>query len=545
MKNEKRKGTENEQKQEQGSQRSRKSNSERKKDKSKSECQNQGDKRNGGNTPLQDPFWYAKDDNAVKDIASLPFLETLGEPLTPVASGDAVPGVMVLQYKPTIGSDSTIADSGTNYKTRGANAYFQYVTQGFTGGVDFEAPDLLMGALAGESLIALMEEGRRAYGVTKYYLQQNNTYASTAVRALNFDYDDLCANLADFRAEFNIRVDQINKTVAIPKSFAIGDRWEFISRYIFTDTDNPEWSSAIAWQMTAALQYNPVKLTTGTCLTWLKLPSTMTVDEYFAQIDTLINALTDDDVRSMFGSIRRVYAESDLRMVEQLNEDYLTPVLRHDIVSAQVHNACWSNDLLEGWAPNSLLTVSSENTEDVAVYQTANGGIHAKVLHVTTSEQDDGPTSSVLLDMYDHLAEPGNILDITANIQVPAGRVVSATPTGSTADANLLVCRSEALERVLLYNPGTTMTVPKCVNIGGSTLPNELQAIARASHVDSHPLIYFYSSNAATPQVYRFGFIAGEINKYTIVGTPVLAKMHEKTQYQLLSMPSNSKSVTR
>lgn len=498
--------------------------------------------------------FYAASQEALKDMANVPFLETLGTPMgnTP----DIVPGIAVAYYYPTVCSDPNDGlnvGSGTSYKTRAAQAYFQYVTQGFTGGVDFEAPDLLMTAVAGSSLNALLEEGRKAYGITKYYLQQNNTYAKQIIEGLGFDYDALVKDLANFRSEFNIRVDQFNKTVAVPKDFMILKRWEFISKYLFVDTSDPEWSTTYAYAAEAVLLYNPTKLTTGTCLTFVTKGASsgkqvkLSPTDYFALVDKLMNALQDDDVRAMFGALRRVYNPADLHTLEYLSEDYTTTVVRSDIVAMQFHNMNWimgdgddpssAGNVMYGACPKGILTNSSDNTNDVAMFQQPNGAIYNYIIS-GDDQSFKGNMTEYLLDLYDHMAEPGFILDATATIMVNTGQTYAG---GSTA-GNKIVARTEAYHYLRLQVGNDIVYVGHDIVDNGAGQV-KIDQIMNLSKWDSHPILYVLTKGADNTLSFR-GYL-GEIDKYTFISKSNLTKMHQKSAYQLLNMPANSKSVTK
>lgn len=508
-------------------------------------------------TPKQDPFWYAKDQKAVENMASIPFLEILGEGLTPSDGSDSVPAIVTFHYNHVCGSEQPVLRGMGSYATRAANAYFQYVTQGFTGGVDFEAPDLLMTALAAESLFAKLIEGKRAYGLLRYYLQYNKYYARDIITALGFDFDDLSANMANFRTEYNIRVAQINKMIAVPHGFFIGDRWEFLASYIFTDTDSPEYSTAYAYVADKFLLYNPTRMKTGTALTWFKGITTKPITgwgvaQFFSDVDHMLQQLNDSDTRAMFGAIRRVYSDAQLKKVSELEDEFVTTIVKHDVVAAAIHNAVWtgSYENVVGIAPRELLTTQGATPTDVALFQDETGLLHGWIGHRIESSTKYPKMDNYLLDMYDHMVNPGNILDITANMEVvshgPAYEMEDSSGN-KTKDVLMSIVRCEIITDVKVWFEMPVagfvgVSVQKFLFSSTSTV-NLSSTFARLSHLDSHPLICVIgnaSSSGGHPPTYYIG----EIDKYTLVSSDVLAKMHQRSMYQLLSMPENSKSVT-
>ena len=493
----------------------------------------------------QDPFWYAKDEQAIRNMASFPFLEVVGDSIGQYTS-DKIPGVMAISWVPAFNNNT---GTPVDYITKAANAYFQYVTQGFTGSVDFEAPDLLMTALAAESLAAVLIEGKRAYAATKYYLQFNTTYAEMLVNALGFDYTDLVQGLADFRTQLNLYIEQFNKIIAVPKSFFVGDRWEFLSGAVFTDTSSPEYSTAIIYRCNTPFKYSGTTAKTGTCLEWrggaVVTPTTYNRATYFSLLDELLTALTSDDARAMFGAIRRVYSPDQLKKATPLNDDIELPILKHDIISAAIHNASWcvypSNN-----SANVIGYLSATNATDskqhlnVPLYQTANGKIVSSVYGYDSTGGTGFQCVSQPISMYDHMVTPSNVLDITANVACASVYGTSVTPEESQNVYYPLACRSEAITSVMLYTFKTDGSLQSTMlskySLSGSSLP--LTTLYQWSKIDSAPILVVGSSTNIA------GYL-GEFDKYTILSRQDISNLQNSTLFQLLSMPSNSKSVTR
>ena len=524
----------------------------------------------------QDPFWYAKDEKAIANMATFPWNNIVGDKYPGMAKGttsnDRTPAIITYPVWHCIGSSDT---SRNNYLTRAADTYYQYVTQGFTGAVDFEAPDLLFTALAGESLLALLIEGKRAYGLMKYYLQNNKYYARTIVRALGFDFDDLNDNLANFRTEYNIRVAQINKLIAIPKSFFIGDRWEYLASWIFTDTDSPEYSTAYAYVIQGCLKYEATAINTGTALSWANKSSDfLTVKSFFAFLDSLINALTDSDARDIYGAIRRVYDPSQLKVVSELEEDFTTTIVRNDVIAMAIHNTMTLHRL------NSSVTATNDAQKFLPITQSAEGAIVSNVYgnYVGGSAAINAVSQKFvyepiefMLDMYDHAITPGNVLDATANMTVVD---YSDKHVSGNTIVGRVVCRSEVIATPMvhiindlglevnfnapIYLSTTDYTFG--VDSGGESWNGGgvIDEIAIFSHLDSHTIMRVLEKpamksqemgNPPTVEDYyssvNVNAHLGEVDRYTGISLAELAKMHEVAQYQLLSMPDNSKSVTK
>lgn len=454
----------------------------------------------------QDPFWYAENEQAIKDMASFPFNDVMG---STYADGESssVPGLVVARYYPTIGN-SDAYNSG-DYINKAADAYFQYLTQGFTGAVSFQASDLLCSALAASSLVARILDGARVFGILNFFTQMNKYCPRAIVSGLGYDYDDWMANRANFRSEYNIRVDKFNKTIALPKSFKICERWQFLNSMLFTDTTSPEYSTFYAWSQYYDLYYSSNTATTGTCLEWmLGTSGNMTVKEYFEKVDFLFESLNDDDVRNMFGALRRVYSDGDFKKLLPIDNNYVTPILKHDIVAMQFHNLNWiSGTDISADAPAEIFPPQGKSRRFYTpIYQDEFGKLHSTIGvslqgKITLFMNQDG---KILFDLYDHMISPANVLDATATVAVPIpDQLVVREDKPSVSEQAFLpvVPRTELVQIVQLIRSKSTgdgfetVILPKCFspNHRSTTSPDHQLdipvSVLALTNVDSHPMI--------------------------------------------------------
>lgn len=533
--------------------------------------------------PNQEWNWYAPTEEVAKDMASLAFNKSIGQPIAvPQTIESTVPGLIGFGYYPTVGATSdTFGTKDINYQTRAANAYYQYVTQGFTSINTLEAPDLFMTGVAASSLIATMLNIKRAYGVMSYYLQLNPYFAKYIVETLGFNYESMKSNMANLRAEYNLRVDEINKTIAIPKNFALLNRWIYVNSYIFTDSEAVDQCTMYAYIPLAALKYDATSATTGTCLKYVRLGdanSTFTVQQYFSLIDGLIAALTDEDVRDSFGAIRRVYNDSDFAKLTPLTDDYKTPIAHTDIAALQMHNMVtsastnvdWSVQNAGGYMPESVSATGSPEY-DVAMYQTANGIIRCEPfaeirgsIEYTDKVSVEDPINgmnggNVIIDCFESAGTPKDILDITANIQFFDGankRIVHEPDSVSVQYP--VIARSENIWRIFAtFNLAETGQNVKYslfqyfTNVQGLSTPapqaSVMPLLARTLNVltkmDSHPLIYTnFLTDASSPFP---NTVVGELDKFTTMSVENLALLHNRCMYQMTLLPANTRTTTR
>nr|AVX53339.1 putative capsid [Marmot picobirnavirus] len=501
------------------------------------------------NVSVQDPFWYAEDATAVANMASFPFNKVIGSPIAST-SLDRVPAMLVARYYPALGGEAGPLSPYSSYINKAADAYFQYVVQGFTGsGIGFQSADLIMSAIAGANLFAMFEIGRRAYGMMHYYTQLNRYYAKNMVEALGFDFDDLVNNAAEFRSTFNILVSQANNTLVVPKGFKLYDRWKFINSKVFMDAEDPVIASTYAYVPAAYVIYSPVTAKTGTSLIYKTLSTNLTVQSYLATLNNMLRALNDDDVREMFGALRRVYSPDMLVKTEQIELDFLQPIERHDVVAMQFHNMRFANGTVAGLMPPAIAADGKART-DAMLYQDTEGHIRA-TYGVATGNQDFvvhsvSLNNEMLLDLYGHMANAANVLDATANMQVTLNQTFK--PTDTSVTYNYTVCRTEIISSMVVavasvvQDVDTTIYNPIKQAVSSITYNNTEAGMAtiQLSHISSHPYVMLVESDTKAV----IGYL-GEIDKYTHISSGDMVELHGLTQYTLLSLPTNNRTITR
>lgn len=293
----------------------------------------------------QDWHWYASSEDILKDIANYPFSDPIGEHIDALARMDeketftgngATPGIAIIEYQPSYGRSKTAQDA----LSRAAQQEYTFMTQGYTTpSSKYEAPDLFCYETAVIELFRPILEGKRAYGAMKKFSNYNQYLAKTLVEALGFDYADLKKNMADFRSELNLRLDEISDSFHVPQGSNILERMNFISSRIYSDGLGKKFQM-YAYKSQVYLTYEATKLNTGTCIYRNGRKSVMTVSEYFAMLDSMIAKLrADTDVATMSGDILRAYGNDGVIKTEHLSEDYTVDIEYNPVALMQIHNA--------------------------------------------------------------------------------------------------------------------------------------------------------------------------------------------------------------
>lgn len=196
-----------------------------------------------------DPSWYNKDPQLVKDVASISFNTPIGRDIGDVvtiapATGGAiatpkrvVPGIMSLKYIITPGmTDGSVSDS-VNIAARNIYSYVRYANSGAS---NYEPVDLMMYLLAMDSLYTLYAWGVRAYAIMNYADRYSGYYPTALMNAIGAKYDGAkddwtpnISNLRSFINQFGVKISAFN----VPANFPYFSRHIWMVSNIFKDMD--------------------------------------------------------------------------------------------------------------------------------------------------------------------------------------------------------------------------------------------------------------------------------------------------------------------
>lgn len=496
----------------------------------------------------QDPLFYAPDAMALKDMASFPWNYVLGQPVSLNVRADcsAAPGIMRIKYIPAIGYQGlSVLDmpaAGNNYPTRAARTFFNYFTQGFTSGVDFQSSDIMIATICAANLCAFMELGRRVYGVTKFKATLNAYYPRALIEALGFDYDDLIANLANFRMEFNIRARQISQSMAVPESLPILKKWIWDNSMIFCDSNDVVHSQLYFFTPEKYFEYSATAMPTGTCAKLSRVDGDrVTVGTFFKMIDIMINALDDDDTRAMFGALKRVYSDAQLYKIPELEESYVTNIYHHETALMAIHNMTWLGDAEVEYSTGDIAQVGGGK---IAIYQTAEGMIQsrpgiAKMEYSKYHMNLITTNNRHMLDLFDYQTSPDAVVDVTAMICS-----VNTELAGDGTNHHPISCRCEIPTHVsVVYNnnngQSTELAIPQCYDKDNIAVYNILYSLNLFTAFNYMPFLYV--KNVTSDNIENY---FGELDNVQLVNARDMFMLHERTFAQLLNIVPNAKSVT-
>lgn len=297
--------------------------------------------------------WYAQNEQMLKDTASFPYTWPLGHKLelgsyAPEVNKGSIPGIMVIDTSASFGwSDNE--NSPINIAARNIYSYVRHANSGHA---NYDSPDLMLYLTAMDSAYAYLAWMKRVYGVAMTYSYTNRYYAKAMVKAMGVNYDNLVANLADFRAYINTYAIKIGSLV-VPASMSYTAKhvWMYSGYYLDSNQDkaqtyffNPRGffvfsldtngaGQLVYSQLTKHVPNADVTRVTDTSATLLA------VSEIVAYGSSIIDPiLAEEDFAIMGGDILKAFGSQNVYMVSQIPEDYVVYPSFDEEVLDQIQN---------------------------------------------------------------------------------------------------------------------------------------------------------------------------------------------------------------
>lgn len=318
-----------------------------------------------------DVSWYSKNEQMLKDAASFSYNRPLGSEIgatrifspnvspqfnyTANASATSVAGVMNLLTAITPGL-STDYTSPINLAAQNIYSFVRYEN---SGAKNYEPADLMFYLLSLDSGYAMWNFLKRAYGIARSYNQKNWYYPRVFIESQGIDFDDLMANLSDFRLYLNTMASRL-MSFCVPAVMPLFVRHSWMFSNIWKDADNDK---AQCYQFIPAyfFQYQEVSTAAGSLqpIQWLSYtannanysnqvnPTLKTFAQIKQYADGIINALSmSEDIGVMSGDILKAYGQDKLFKLSPVEADYVcTPTYAEDVLN-QIHNAYVCTDAI-------------------------------------------------------------------------------------------------------------------------------------------------------------------------------------------------------
>lgn len=300
--------------------------------------------RNCQKSAANDPAWYAQNPQIMKDSASFSYNYPLGsrlnfgaDPAADNLNSTSLPGIMAIYTTPSFGN-SLHSNSPINTAARNIYSFVRHANSGHS---NYDAPDLMLYLTAMDNLYAYVSFLKRAYGVMMPSYYTNRYMPKALIESMHLDYDDLNANLNDFRSFINRLALRIG-SMCIPASMSYMARHMWMYEHIWTDdmSDKAQiylysphgfYRFSLDGDSAGQLEYKDLFTDGHANLTFAQL-----VDYGEKMLEPI---LSSEDMNIMSGDILKAFGPENLYKINMIDEAYLVVPEYSAEVLDQIQNA--------------------------------------------------------------------------------------------------------------------------------------------------------------------------------------------------------------
>lgn len=490
-----------------------------------------------------DPSWYNQDPSLARDSASIPFSYVVGNPIH--LGVDSIPwnrpGIMKISLTPTIG-EASVPNSPINIA---ATANYSFIRHANSGHANYDAPDLMLYEIALASAYSYLNYLQRIYGLATLYSTSNRYYPKALLQSDFVDFDDINANLANFRYGINVFINKL-AAFAVQGDMPYFKRQAFLYSNVYTQGDSAK-SSLYYYTPHAFYQYSLNTDGSG-MLKFVRMAQPTESVKYPKTVKYLLdfgNSLIDpilssEDMGIMSGDILRAYGsnilkvapipeyyplvpKADLAVIEQMQNATIIPVAVGNVEQDPTHGFLTQTLQFNG------------NTYPGDFYETAGGGkimaslYGGKRLLTTILTQ---PSSDDVLERTRLMVACNNVKYDQTSHKLVAGSIT---------------CGTEIATKCQLYTiDGNSLGVSDINYIWPNIEPDlkEFGSLSDISTFSFHPLIHSLSWIQGEEDVQYTGPI-GIITDYAALDYDTIYNLHQTATLSMLHVVGNPGSSIR
>lgn len=300
-----------------------------------------------------DPQWYYKQEQILRDVASFSFSNPLGTaiygpsastpPVAPPSAFNTIAGLMAFKIIPGIGY-SVNARSPVN---TGAQNIYTRVRYKNSGAANYDAPDLMLYYIAMSSLYSAWNWAKRIYGYASEYKATNWYKARAYAKAENVDLADVVKNIADYRGTLNNLANEIN-AFCVPAVFSYMIRQSWLFSNIYMDAETTKAQEYI-YTPACFYKYDETSSRHGGILTPVDICLTdrstaLKANDIINVLYTMVDALQySSDIGNMSGDTLKEFG-NDLFTLSLIPDDYRVEAVYNKEVLTQIENAMFMHE---------------------------------------------------------------------------------------------------------------------------------------------------------------------------------------------------------
>lgn len=474
-----------------------------------------------------DVSWYVKNDQMLKDSASLSYNAPVGTTFPQLIAGaktdgtyvNVVPSVCKLNVLMSPGK----AENQASPANLAANNIYAYVRYMNSGAKNYDQPDLMLYLLAMDSIYAQWNYMKRMYGIARFYSQYNRTVPVVLYRTDGI-YNEIYNSLADYRLWLNKMAAQIS-SFCVPAVMPLFIRHSWMFSNVYKDSDNLK-AQMYMFEPAVFYQYSETGSQYGGSLVAQDVSLMTTLSAMKQSLEDNITAIAySEDIGIMSGDILKAYGQDKLFKLTPVEEDYSVEPVYNEEVLNQIHNSRVLPISLQGSA------LASAN-----ITQDPNNGFLIWGNKFGARDSSIQAPAAIMLNMPWDDVTPANTMvgtRLTTSYEIDSDYNIVITAMGTEA----IISREYDVYAPLASDWTATYMYQDTVLVNPSTVGGVgtgLKILKITSNFDWHPLINLAVKGNDGP--IEIGPM-GDITNYTVVSPTEIQKIHETAVMSLFNIP--------
>lgn len=495
-----------------------------------------------------DPAWYAQNETLLKDSASFAFAnftgasyaldpsniysKRLGSQAISFASltKRAVPGFMSIKLAPTVGVSKNNL-SAVNIAARNLYTFVRHQNSGHT---NYDSPNLMMYILAANSAYSYYSWLMRTYGIAMYYSVFNRYLPKTLVEGIGIDYEDLIANLANYRFRMNRAASKL-ATFCVPATMSYTARTIWIYSRIFADSPNPK-AQLYLYNPEYFWRYDESSNTLVAVGLDGDFDSVQTFGKHLSNLESMINAISEsEDFNIMSGDILKAFGADKLVKLPLLDDSYqIAPVFDREVLD-QIQNTTFmgrvSNvNIAENYDTGALMFDP--------VFTTPRGTIGYQLNKMYTTAMDRTDPASVMVgSRLSNIASDEEVGAHSTAVRLDYAGSEVATRFRITQNMYNSMNDTWGATYIEGYSNMAVLDTPDADN--PRTVADIMHMQEALSAFDYHPLVNFWQVHGTGSAIKYYGFGTSlDVDWYAVLNITDLQKMHDTAIISEFNVPA-------
>lgn len=515
-----------------------------------------------------DISWYTKYPNLLQAAGSFPYPYRPGMSLNigqytiptvsnPIQRQFVIPGVMVLDWVPSVGYSKTATDPASIM----AKEIYAKVRAAFSGSLDADGPDFVVYLGALDSIFTYLAWLKRLYRVMNAWTPENYVLPDVVLSAMGFT----AANILSLRQHRTQLWQCINELILMSRKFTCPAVMDLFNRHYWMSdnvyTDSPDINSQFyLFNPTALYKYAALDMPDGNPGPGLQMTlmpqfnssnaSNISVELFYQFGRSLIDALVAwDDAYTINGYLQRAYAGVPTFIVEELPQDaVLLPQYTEEVLT-QIENSraipfgrYWDFSDLSGLnvtqdVPSNAVISDPTVTLDM-LQAVADSFQRCVTTSPTLSARSPSPTvadsviASRLQCAVKSYTMSGNsaTLKITAATEIPVAWHIYKTVRASNVWGTGGIPYPQVVNFTYQTGAGSTTTAGEMI-----AMLEEALGVFEAEQFDWHPFSFVTRSSYYNATPNAGCFVAGDTHNITSITVTDLENLHKICVYSELN----------